>query len=67
MAGCMRQKFLSGIIAGSLTDNDKVAYIADYPIYGMIANINAFALGVECKSKGKGISGMVDDKRIRQR
>ena len=41
-------KFLSGIIAGSLTDNDKVAYIADYPIYGMIANINAFALGVEC-------------------
>ena len=41
-------KFLSGMIAGSLTDNDKIAYIADYPIYGMIANINAFALGVAC-------------------
>lgn len=39
-------KFLAGMIAGALTDNDKVAYIADYPIYGMIANINAFALGV---------------------
>lgn len=41
-------KFLSGIIAGTMADNDKIAYIADYPIYGMIANINAFALGVAC-------------------
>lgn len=39
-------KFLAGMIAGAVTDNDRVAYIADYPIYGMIANINAFALGV---------------------
>ena len=39
-------KFLAGMIAGAVTDNEKVAYIADYPIYGMIANINAFALGV---------------------
>lgn len=38
-------KFLSGMIAGALAENDKIAYIADYPIYGMIANINAFALG----------------------
>jgi basic membrane lipoprotein Med (substrate-binding protein (PBP1-ABC) superfamily) len=41
-------KFLSGMIAGALTENDKIAYIADYPIYGMIANINAFALGASC-------------------
>ena len=41
-------KFLSGMVAGALTDNDKIAYIADYPIYGMIANINAFALGAAC-------------------
>ena len=41
-------KFLTGMIAGALADNNKVAYIADYPIYGMIANINAFALGVAC-------------------
>ena len=39
-------KFLAGMIAGAVTDNERVAYIADYPIYGMIANINAFALGV---------------------
>ena len=41
-------KFISGMVAGAMTDNDKVAYVADYPIYGMIANINAFALGVSC-------------------
>lgn len=38
-------KFLAGMIAGALSENDKIAYIADYPIYGMIANINAFAYG----------------------
>lgn len=41
-------KFISGMIAGAMTENDKIAYVADYPIYGMIANINAFALGVAC-------------------
>jgi basic membrane lipoprotein Med (substrate-binding protein (PBP1-ABC) superfamily) len=29
-----------------MTENDRIGYVADYPIYGMIANINAFALGV---------------------
>ena len=38
-------KFISGMIAGAMVENDRIAYIADYPIYGMIANINAFALG----------------------
>ena len=41
-------KFLSGMVAGAMTENDKIAYVADYPIYGMIANINAFALGALC-------------------
>ena len=36
-----------GAIAGALTENDKVGYLADYPIYGMTANINAFALGAK--------------------
>lgn len=40
-------KFLMGAIAGAMADNDKVTYIADYPIYGTIANINAFALGAK--------------------
>ena len=38
-------KFLIGMIAGALTENDKVGYIADYPIAGMASSINAFALG----------------------
>lgn len=40
-------KFLSGILAGAITRNNKIGYIADYPIYGMTANINAFALGAK--------------------
>lgn len=38
-------KFLIGAIAASLAESDELGYLADYPIYGMMANINAFALG----------------------
>ncbi len=38
-------KFLSGMIAGSLSRSGRIGYLADYPIIGMPANINAFALG----------------------
>ena len=38
-------KFLMGALAASMSQSDKLGYIADYPIYGTIANINAFALG----------------------
>lgn len=40
-------KFLMGAIAGAMAENNKLAYIADYPIFGTIANINAFALGAQ--------------------
>lgn len=40
-------KFLIGAIAGIMSGADEVGYVADYPIYGMIANINAFALGAQ--------------------
>lgn len=40
-------KFVAGALAGALAENDKIGYIADYPIYGMAANINAFALGAK--------------------
>lgn len=40
-------KFLMGAIAGAMAENSRVAYIADYPIFGSIANINAFALGAK--------------------
>lgn len=42
----MRQNF-DGAIAGAMAENNKLAYIADYPIFGTIANINAFALGAK--------------------
>lgn len=40
-------KFLMGAIAGAMAVNDKAAYVADIPVYGTIANINAFALGAK--------------------
>ena len=39
-------KFLMGALAASYTDNHRITYIADLPVYGAVANINAFALGV---------------------
>lgn len=40
-------KFLMGAIAGAMAENNRLTYIADYPILGTIANINAFALGAK--------------------
>ena len=40
-------KFLMGAIAGAMAENNRLTYIADYPIFGSIANINAFALGAK--------------------
>ncbi|MCR5797648.1 MAG: BMP family ABC transporter substrate-binding protein [Eubacterium sp.] len=40
-------KLLTGMIAGMTCENDKIGYIADYPINGMTANINAFAIGAK--------------------
>ena len=38
-------KFITGAIAGAMTPNDRIGYIANYPIIGIPACINAFALG----------------------
>ncbi len=40
-------KFLMGAIAGAMAENNRLTYIGDYPIYGNIANVNAFALGAK--------------------
>ena len=40
-------KFILGAIAGAMSDNNLIGYIADYPIYGVPASINAFALGAQ--------------------
>lgn len=40
-------KFISGAIAGALSKGDTIGYIASYPIFGVTAGINAFALGAQ--------------------
>ncbi len=45
-------KFLLGLAAGILSDNGKIGYIADYPIYGSPAAANAFALGARMVNPG---------------
>ena len=40
-------KFIIGATAGAMSQTGRVGYICDYPIFGQIAGINAFALGVQ--------------------
>lgn len=40
-------KFIIGAIAGAMANNDRIGYIASYPIFGEPASINAFALGAQ--------------------
>lgn len=39
-------KFITGAIAGAMAERDRVGYVSGYPIFGELASINAFALGV---------------------
>lgn len=45
-------KFILGALAGTLTTSGRVGYVCDYPIYGQIAGINAFALGAQMAHPG---------------
>ena len=38
-------KFIAGALAAAMSHDDVLGYVADYPIYGVPASINAFALG----------------------
>ena len=38
-------KFFMGALAAAMSEQEKLGYLADYPIYGMVSNINAFAMG----------------------
>ena len=40
-------KFITGAIAGAMANDDRIGYIAAYPILGVPASINAFALGAQ--------------------
>lgn len=43
-------KFIIGAIAGAIASGEPVGYICDYPIFGQVAGVNAFALGVQTVS-----------------
>ncbi len=43
-------RFVTGAIAGALAEGENVGYVCDYPIFGQVAGINAFALGVQMTS-----------------
>lgn len=40
-------KFITGAIAGAMAGDDRIGYITSYPIFGVPASINAFALGAQ--------------------
>ena len=40
-------KFITGAIAGAIANNDRIGYVTSYPIFGVPASINAFALGAQ--------------------
>ncbi len=40
-------KFVLGALAAAMSSNDRLFYLGDYPLYGSIASINAFALGAQ--------------------
>lgn len=39
-------KFLMGFLAGTRNRNHRIGYLASYPIFGAVSEINAFAIGV---------------------
>jgi simple sugar transport system substrate-binding protein len=39
--------YLNGLMAGALTKNDKIGYVAAFPIPELVRHINAFALGIK--------------------
>ena len=40
-------KYVSGAIAGAMCENNMIGYICKYPVFGSVAEINAFARGVQ--------------------
>lgn len=40
-------KFITGAIAGAMANDDAIGYVGSYPILGVPASINAFALGAQ--------------------
>lgn len=49
-------KFITGTIAGAMARDGRIGYIGSYPIYGVPASINAFALGARMVNPNAQIS-----------
>jgi basic membrane protein A and related proteins len=47
MADFYQLYYLNGLMAGALTESDKVGYVAAHPIPELVRHINAFTLGVK--------------------
>ena len=45
-------KFITGAIAGALARDGRIGYVGSYPIFGVPASINAFALGAQMVNPG---------------
>lgn len=45
-------KFVAGAVAGAMCGAGPIGYVADYPIYGVPAAVNAFVLGAQCVNPG---------------
>ena len=45
-------KFIAGAMAAAVSQDPVLGYVADYPIYGVPASINAFALGARMVNPG---------------
>lgn len=45
-------KFITGAIAALMSGTDTIGYVADYPILGVPASINAYALGAQLTRPG---------------
>ena len=45
-------KFIAGALAGILTKDDTIGFVARYPIFGVPSEINAFALGARMTHPG---------------
>ncbi|MCR5098342.1 MAG: BMP family ABC transporter substrate-binding protein [Lachnospiraceae bacterium] len=60
-------KFILGALAASLCDNHEIGYIASVPTYGVISDINAFAIGaalLDPKAKIRLLWGMQKGARL---
>jgi len=58
-------RYLSGIAAGKATKNNKIGYVAAFPIPEVLRGINAFTLGCTFSESSSNCSGHMDQDMVR--